>query len=105
MRKLKAIICPANGAPYVAHVSDSLEALQRIVGGYIKTCTVTTDVLILCNEEGRLMNLPENRSLCFSGFCGDCLILGHKGENFTSLSPENCRFLFESCKERYMKGR
>lgn len=36
---------------------------------------------------------------------GDCLILGHKGESFASLSPENCRFLLESCKKRYMEGR
>lgn len=105
MRKLRAIICPANGAPYWPTSPIAWKPSRGSWGGYIEACTVTTDALILCNEEGRLMGLPENRSLCFSGFCGDCLILGHRGETFTGLSPENCRFLFESCKKRYMEGR
>lgn len=62
MKKLKVIICPAEREPHVTNVSDTLEALQKAVGGYIEAVTVLEGVVVLCNEEGRLMGLPENRS-------------------------------------------
>ena len=104
MKKLKVIICPAEREPYAANVSDSLEALQKIVGGYIKTVTAFTDAVVICNEEGRILGLPENRSLPLSGFCGDCLICGADGENFCGLSDSDCKFLLRECKKRYGKG-
>ena len=57
MKKLKVIICPAEREPYVTNVSDTLEALQKAVGGYIGKVTVRKDVVMLCNEEGLLMKL------------------------------------------------
>lgn len=103
MKKLKVIICPAEREPYAANVSDSLEALQKIVGGYIKTVTVFTDAVVICNEEGRLMGLPENRNFFLSGICGDCLICGVDGEEFASLSEPECGNLLKLCKDRFRK--
>ena len=37
----------------------SLEEMQKVVGGYIEMVTLKNKVLI-CNEEGKLMNLPLN---------------------------------------------
>ena len=67
MKKRKVIICPAEREPYVTNVSDTLEALQKAVGGYNGKVTVLEGVVVLCNEEGRLMGLPENRRMkdCF----------------------------------------
>ena len=103
MKKLKVIICPAEREPYAANVSDSLEALQKIVGGYIKTVTVFTDAVVICNEEGRILGLPENRSFFISGICGDCLICGVDGEEFASLSEPDCGKLLKLCKDRFRK--
>ena len=103
MNKIKAIICPAEREPYAANVSDSLEALQKIVGGYIKTVTVFTDAVVICNEEGRILGLPENRSFFISGICGDCLICGVDGEEFASLSEPECGKLLKLCKARFRK--
>lgn len=103
MNKIKAIICPAEREPYAANVSDSLEALQKIVGGYIKTVTVFTDAVVICNEEGRILGLPENRSFFISGICGDCLICGVDGEEFASLSEPECGKLLKLCKDRFRK--
>lgn len=103
MRKNKVIVCPANGMPYVANVSDNLESLQRIVGGRIEAATMLEDALVICNEEGRLLNLPENRSLFLAGFCGDCLICGTDGEDFASLPDPARKILLQSCKARYKK--
>ena len=103
MKKRKVIICPAEREPYAANVSDSLEALQKIVGGYIKTVTVFTDAVVICNEEGRILGLPENRSFFISGICGDCLICGVDGEEFASLSEPDCGKLLKLCKDRFRK--
>lgn len=103
MKKRKVIICSAEREPYAANVSDSLEALQKIVGGYIKTVTVFTDAVVICNEEGRILGLPENRSFFISGICGDCLICGVDGEEFASLSEPECGKLLKLCKDRFRK--
>ena len=103
MKKLKVIICPAEREPYVTNVSDTLEVLQKAVGGYIEAVTVLEGVVVLCNEEGRLMELPENRSFFLSGICGDCLICGVDGEKFASLSEPECGKLLKLCKDHFRK--
>lgn len=107
MRKIKVIICPADRMPYVTNISNTLENLQRIVGGYIETAMVFSDAVVICNEEGRLLGLPENQSLFLSGFCGNCLICGvdANGEDFTSLPEQACKELLQACRARYQKER
>lgn len=39
---------------------NSLEAFQKAVGGYIEVVTVASDLVLICNEEGRL---PGRRRL------------------------------------------
>ena len=70
--------CPAR------HVwmSNSLEAFQRAVGGYIEAVSLATDAVIVCNEEGRLMGLEPNCSICGVNFVGDLVLCGVKGEEF-----------------------
>lgn len=49
------------GKPLEARkIPNTLEAMQQTVGGYIETFTVATDLVIVCNEEGRLIGLPYN---------------------------------------------
>ena len=62
-KKIKVVMCPVDRAPYVTNISDSLENLQKIVGGYIETVGIATDCVMVCNEEGRLIGLPDNRSV------------------------------------------
>lgn len=48
----------------VQEIPDTLEAMQAIVGGHIETVTPFTEpVAIVCNEEGKLQDLPINRPL------------------------------------------
>ena len=61
---MKAIYTAPNEQPKLIDIENSLEALQAAVGGYIETITVTSDACIICNEEGRLLNLPFNCKLC-----------------------------------------
>lgn len=43
------------------------------------------DACVICNEEGRLLGLPENVRLFGQTFVGTVLIVGVKGENFVGV--------------------
>ena len=57
---MKAIRKKPGCAPEIIEVENTLEALQQEVGGYIETLSIA-DVVIICNEEGRLCGLPSVR--------------------------------------------
>ena len=49
------------GLPLRAEVvENTLRSRQELVDGPIECVTVTEDLAIVCNEEGRLRGLPEN---------------------------------------------
>lgn len=73
--------CP----PRSVWVSNSLENLQRNVGGLIETYTFAADMCVICNEEGRLLGLPYNCTIAGVDFVGDILLVGVKGEEFADL--------------------
>lgn len=73
--------CP----PRSVWVSNTLENLQRNVGGLIETYTFATDMCVICNEEGRLLGLPYNCTIAGVDFVGDILLVGVKGEEFADL--------------------
>ena len=64
-------------------MSNSLENFQRYVGGYIEAVTVSSDLVIICNEEGRLLNLPYNCEYCGVDFVGTIVLCGFRGEYLT----------------------
>lgn len=64
---------------------NTLEAFQKAVGGYIETVTMCSDLVLICNEEGRLLGLPYNATICGLDFYGTVLAVGVKGEEFCSL--------------------
>lgn len=63
---------------------NSLAAFQNAVGGYIETVTVTSDMVIVCNEEGRINGMPFNVKFLNWDFHGPILIVGTKEEDFAS---------------------
>lgn len=46
--------------PEKIQIKNTLEGLQKIVGGYIETVTMASDFVVICNEEGRIRKLPYN---------------------------------------------
>lgn len=104
MAKLKVVICPADRAPYLTNISDSLENLQKTVGGYIEEVKFAEDVSLIVNEEGKLRNLPENRSCCFPGFFGDVFFVGVEGGELVSLNDKQAYFVYQQCRKRWEKN-
>lgn len=91
-----AIYKAPGSAPKTIEIDNTLEALQAAVDGYIETVTLATDCVIICNEEGRLNDMPFNCEVCGCPFFGPLLIVGVKGDEFTDLyRPQSvARMLF-----------
>lgn len=71
--------------PVLTDIDNTLEAFQKSVGGYIETVTLTEELAIVCNEEGRIQSLPYNCTVMNADFCGTILIAGIDGDEFTDV--------------------
>lgn len=103
MRKIKVIIKQPGKEPYTAWISDSLENLQRTVGGYIETVTLATDCVLIVNEEGRLLDLPYNCSICGLDLFGTVIVAGVNGDEFADC-PECARELLFGGEKANVRG-
>ena len=65
-KKIKVVAVRPRTAPEVIEIENTLEASQKFVGGYIEALPFRIrgkNVLIVCNEEGKLNDLPLGRVL------------------------------------------
>ena len=87
--KIFVVIKEPGKAPVIEPMFDnSLESFQNAVGGYIETVTINDDLVIICNEEGRLMDLPMNVEVAGIGFVGTIVVAGVDGEEFSSVKSK-----------------
>lgn len=83
---MKAIRKKPGCEPEIIEVDNTLAALQQEVGGYIETVSIA-DVVIICNEEGRLCGLPYNCRFVGVDFIGTILVVGRDRDEFCGV-PE-----------------
>lgn len=61
---MKVLMIEPGKKPRTAEIDGSLEGMQKVVGGYIQAIYPFEDpVALICNEEGKLLELPFNRAL------------------------------------------
>lgn len=92
MKENQILICikEPGKEPRVEPLFDNtLEAFQKAVGGYIETVTMAEDLVLICNEEGRLQGLPYNATICGVSFVGAVLAAGIKGDEFASVKGKH----------------
>ena len=92
MEKMNVAIIEHGKAPYLKEIPNTLEALKDIVKGYIEMIRLpfNHDLVLICNEEGKLLNLPPTMDLGFDIICGDFLIAKDIGfGEIGSLTPAN----------------
>lgn len=78
-RKINAITKRAGCPPRSVSVANTLENFQKHVGGYIETVTYKIygkTFVIICNEEGIWLDLPDNCIIDGIKFRGDIVIVG-----------------------------
>ena len=85
---MRVLIKEPGGAWEVAEVENTLDALQKAVGGYIETLTFCTDpdtLVLIMDEEGRLNGKPYNMTICGVRFFGTLLLCGKDRDEFTDV--------------------
>ena len=61
---MQVVVVEPKKKPVVQDIGSDLESMQKIVGGYIEAVYPFEEpVALICNEEGKLRNLPLNRAL------------------------------------------
>ena len=56
--------------------------MQTEVEGYIEVITLPYGAALICNEDGRILGLPDNGRMCGVDVVGTALIVGVNGEEF-----------------------
>lgn len=90
MSKIKVIVKrPDEEFGHMTRISNTLENLQKTVGGYIETVTICTNTVVICNEEGLLRQLPYNCAVLneeiFVEFLGTIIVAGVTGDGFSDI--------------------
>ena len=83
----------------IVDIDDTLEALQKLVGGYIETCSPFTwkrkRIEMIVNEEGMLRDLPLNENFPWRVY-GNAVFVGVNGENFCSITVKQMESILDS---------
>ena len=88
MKEKQILVCikePGKEAAVEPLFDNTLEAFQKAVGGYIETLTVSEDLVLIFNEEGRLRGLPFNEVILGEPFVGTVIVAGVKRDEFASV--------------------
>lgn len=93
--KIKVVMVRPGKFATIEEIDRSLESYQQVVGGYIEQlCPYDDPVAIVCNEEGKLSNLPLNCSLLHPEYgmwdiiAGTFFVCGLGEEDYCSLTEE-----------------
>jgi len=76
-----------------ATIPNTLKALQEAVGGYIETVSLDNGLALICNEEGRVRDMPYNFTLrrirgvvtVQNAIFGTVIICGAEGDEFADI--------------------
>ncbi len=79
---------------YVGQIENTLKAKQSYVGGLIQAVSLTPEIIVICNDEGKIQQLPPNRAWVESSgvvdfFAGNILCVRHSGDEFASILPKD----------------
>ena len=96
MNKISVIVKHPGQRAYKTNISNTLENLQKTVGGYIETVTVAKDACFICDEEGKLKGKEYNFSFGGIDFVGTVILCGVNGDEFASFSLD-----FEDAKKLF----
>ena len=104
---MRVLVVEPERRPEIREIDGSLKSMQGVVGGLIQALNPFDDpgLALVCNDEGKLLNLPANRGLrdkngqIYDIVCGTFFICGAPADSdhFTSLTPEQ----IERYRERF----
>lgn len=100
--KLRVIYKEVGKEPKVIEIEDTLEAQQKLVEGLIEVVPYKDNLLLICNEEGKINNLAPNLQFDYDYIAGNCFIVGDDFENegFKSVEDKQIEDIKKDLKER-----
>jgi len=108
---MKVIMMEVGKPAEVKEIDGSLKGMQKIVGGLIELFCPFKDntVGIIVNEEGKILDLMENRMVFIDDqpddiLCGPAFVVGLDSEDgeFVSLTDEQITELMPRITDRYI---
>ena len=111
-KMIKVVLAEPGKKAKVTEIENTLENLQKIVGGYIECIYPFEDnVGLIANEEGKLIGLEPNRVLrddngnAVDIIFGTFIITGLTEDDFGSLTDEQAEYYLEMfhCPEIIMR--
>ena len=99
---LKIVLKKVGEEPKVMNIENTLDAKQKLVDGLIEIARVSEDILLVCNEEGKLENLQPNLVFDYDYIAGDCFFVGDDYDNgdFKSLTDKQIEEVKDICSKR-----
>ncbi len=92
--KIYAVVVEPRKQPEPCEIDNTLESFQQLVGGYIEVVGLEPGIVLICNEEGKIIGLPANRLFRNDIIMGTFLIVAIDDEgDFTSL-PIDMQFKY-----------
>lgn len=104
MNKIRILVVAPNEEPHQVKIQHTLKNMQNIVGGLIEYVELEHNVDLICNEEGKLLNLELNRLLGNDVIAGTFFIAGQHNGDTISLSRKQIKKykkIFRLDKDKY----
>ena len=100
--KVRVLYKEINKKPVVMEIDNTLEAKQKLVGGLIEVVSYQKDMLLVCNEEGKIRNMPVNCIFPADYITGNFFVIGDDPKNgdFKSLTLEQIKRAKEDLTKR-----
>ena len=102
--KIKVIYKEVGKDPKVIEIQNTLEAKQKLVGGLIEAVEYK-DVVLICNEEGKIYDLKPNVQFAKDYIAGNFLVAGDDFEtgDFISLTNDQIKDIKEDLISKSIK--
>jgi len=97
---IRVIVKEPGGEFTVRLIPATLEYHQKLVGGYIETVSIGNGILLVCNEEGIMLDLPKNLRVGHAIIRGTIFFCTVKGPKFASLSDSQITEIVVRAKTR-----
>ena len=104
-KMIKAFVKHPNQDPYLTSLSSELDDMQKTVGGYLEEIKIASDLVILCDEEGKLKGKAYNCTFVSHDFVGTLVFVGVKKDIWADcpLSYQEFRQVFRGIFKRGVK--
>ena len=95
--KIRVALFEPGKEPVETHIENDLKALQKCVHGYIECIQLSDDLVMVCNDEGKLNGSLPNRRLGDDTIFDTFVVVGDTHDddgNFRSLTDDEMALVY-----------